>query len=80
MHPPTLSKTCLAFHLTPSLLSTQTSKAMLLHIQEHKEITCKEAKPLAMTLQRAETGLEKGRVGRALERKPTAVCVDAYLN
>lgn len=46
---------------------------MLLHIQEHEEITCKEARPLAMTLQRATVGL-------ALERKPTAVCVDAYLN
>lgn len=69
MHHPTLSKGSLASHSAPALLHTQTSKAMLLHIQEHKEITSKEAKPLVVTLQRATVGL-------ALERKPTAVCVD----
>jgi len=68
VHSSMLSNGCLAFHLNLSLLSTQTSKTMLLHNEKHKEITCKEAKPLAMTLQGATVGL-------ALEGKPTTVCV-----
>lgn len=70
MCPFNLSKGRLAFRLTPSLLCTQASKAMFLHIQEHKEITREKAKPLAMALQRSTVGL-------AWERKPTALCVDA---
>lgn len=73
MHYPTLSEGSLASHSAPALLYAQNSKVMLLHIQEYEEIIPKEAKPLAMTLQRATVGL-------ALERKPIAMCVDAYLN